>query len=103
MLAVPRDVRGHRCYTERHERWVAFLVRLRESGMGIAQIRRYAELTQGDDDPDGTERLAMLREHRDELRERMGRLNEHLEVLDRKVAAGCGPLIVESEREEPPS
>lgn len=93
MLEVPRDARGHRRYTERHEKWVAFLIRLRETGMGIAQIRRYAELTQGDEDPDGTRRWAMLREHRDELRERVGRLHEHLEVLDRKVAAGCGPLI----------
>lgn len=96
MLEVPRDARGHRCYSEHHERWVAFLIRLRESGMGIARIRRYAEWTQGDDDPDGTRRLAMLREHRDEVRERLRRLQENLAILDRKVAAGCGPSITGS-------
>ena len=92
MLDVPRDRHGHRAYTEDHVRWVTFLTRLRESGMGIARIRDYADLTRGPGDPDGSRRLEMLRRHRDQLRSRVARLNEHLEILDRKVEAGCGPL-----------
>lgn len=100
MLTVPRDDRGHRSYTEEHERWVTFLVRLRDAGMGIAQIREYAELTRGDDDADGSKRLEILREHRDVVRDHVHRLNEHLEILDRKVAAGCGPDISKPSLEE---
>lgn len=93
MLDVPRDHRGHRAYTDDHERWVRFLVRLRESGMGITTIREYADLTRGAGDPDGSKRLAILRQHRDDVRERLSKLEEHLAVLDGKVAAGCGPSI----------
>jgi DNA-binding transcriptional MerR regulator len=93
MLDVPRDDRGHRLYSAEHERWVAFLIRLRETGMGISRIREYAEMTRGSGDPDGSRRLAMLREHRDDVRARVRRLHEHLEILERKVAAGCGPLV----------
>lgn len=95
MLEVPRDARGHRVYNEDHERWVAFLVRLRESGMGITQLREYAELTRGEDDPSGSRRLRILREHRDDVRQRLSELREHLEILDRKVGAGCGPATSE--------
>ena len=99
MLDVPRDERGRRSYTDVHERWIAFLLRLREGGMGIGQIREYAELTRGEADPDGSERLRILREHRDEVRRRLSRLANHLEILDRKVAAGCGPTTTSEEQE----
>ena len=59
--------------------------------MGIESIRRYAELTRNGRDPDGSKKLRMLVEHRDEVRQRIDRLGEHLEILERKVAAGCQP------------
>lgn len=99
MLDVPRDARGHRAYTEEHVRWVRFLTRLRDGGMGIAQIREYAELTRGAEDDDGSRRRQILRRHRDEVRRRVARLEEHLEILDRKVSDGCGPD--EAETTEP--
>ena len=89
MIPVPRDRLGCRAYTSDHTRWVSFLLRLREGGMGIAQLRRYAELTRSNTDPDGAQRTALLSAHRDQLRERVRRLTQHLEVLDRKIAAGC--------------
>lgn len=91
MIPVPRDSGGRRRYHPDHVRWVRFLRRLRDAGMGIAQLRRYAELTWSGDDTDGTERIALLRAHRAEVRETVERLTEHLHLLDRKIASGCSP------------
>ena len=91
MIAVPRDGSGRRAYTEEHVRWVSFLMRLREAGMGISRLREYAELIRSDGDPDGVERTKLLRAHREDVRARVRSLKEHLHVLDRKIAAGCGP------------
>lgn len=97
MIPVPRDPQRRRIYGADHVRWVRFLLRLRESGMGIRRIREYVDLLEEGVDPDGTRRLAMLTEHRDQVRERIARLEEHLAVLDKKVQAGCRP------NDEPPA
>lgn len=99
MITVPRDRAGRRVYGADHERWVTFLLRLRESGMGVAQVREYVDLIQGDADPEGRRRRALLRAHRDEVRQTARRLRDHLEVLDRKIGTGCAP---EPHEPEPP-
>ena len=91
MIPVPRDDAGRRRYSEDHVRWIAFLLRLRSGGMGIAQVRRYVELTQSKTDASREERLELLRRHRDVVSERIDELRRHLDVLDRKVARGCTP------------
>ncbi|MEZ4584862.1 MAG: MerR family transcriptional regulator [Gemmatimonadales bacterium] len=94
MIPVPRDRRRRRAYTEEHVRWVAFLLRLRDGGMRIARVREYAALTRTRSQAGQRRRLAILRAHRDELCERIARLTDHLEVLERKVAGGCAPDLV---------
>ena len=91
MISVPRDDAGRRRYGEDHLRWVAFLLRLREGGMGIARIREYVDLLQSDADATAIRRREILRVHRQEVRGRIDRLEEHLRVLDRKVGRGCAP------------
>ena len=91
MIPVPRDAAGRRVYHEEHVRWVSFLLRLREGGMGIAQVRKYAALTQSAADAARHQRQTLLKAHRDEVRDRISRLTQHLEVLERKVASGCAP------------
>ncbi|HIF05779.1 MAG TPA: MerR family transcriptional regulator [Gemmatimonadetes bacterium] len=81
MIPLPRDRAGRRVYDEDHVRWVSFLLRLREGGMGIAQVRTYATLTQCGSDAARDQRLALLEAHRDEFRNRISRLAAHLEVL----------------------
>ncbi len=93
MIPVPRDGGGRRVYTAEHVRWVSFLLRLRDGGMGIAQVKEYAALTQSSAEADRERRTALHRAHRDEVRRRISRLNDHLEVLDRKVASGCAPNL----------
>ena len=91
MIPVPRDQAGRRVYDEDHVRWVLFLLRLREGGMGISQVREYALLLRSGADPGGAKRRAILRAHRDAVRDRVRRLTDHLEILNRKVADGCIP------------
>ena len=91
MIPVPRDEAGRRRYSEEHLKWVAFLRRLRAGGMGIAQIQRYARLTQSRSPRAQAERLRLLRDHRDDVEAKIADLSRHLEVLERKVAQGCDP------------
>ena len=100
MIPVPRDRAGRRVYDEDHVRWVSFLLRLREGGMGIAQVRTYATLTQSGSDAARDQRLALLEAHRDEFRNRISRLAAHLEVLERKVASGCAPDHIPTQGEQ---
>jgi len=86
LIAPPRrDSAGHRVYLQAELDWVAFLCRLRETGMSIAAMRRYAALrAQGD----GTlaPRHAMLGAHRAEVAARIAALTANLSVLDSKIA-----------------
>lgn len=102
MIPVPRDAAGRRRYNEDHARWVGFLRRLRDGGMGIAKVRQYAKLTQSSTEDAQAERLALLREHRDEVESRIRSLSLHLEVLERKVAQGCSPAHGLEPTEESP-
>jgi len=92
MLRVERNASGHRRYSDRHALWVRFLRHLRMAGMSIATIRRYTILldqgTAGD-----TQRMALLRAHRDAVSARLRELKGHLAVLDRKLRSGCGPNV----------
>lgn len=82
---APRSSSGRRRYGTRDLAWLAGLVMLRETGMPIADIRRYATLTrrQGTD----VERLQILEQHRRAVIERMEQTRKHLAAIDRKIAA----------------
>ncbi|MCX4091986.1 MerR family transcriptional regulator [Nocardia sp. alder85J] len=64
--------------------WLDFLLRLRETGMSIADMQRFAVLRAGGD-PTIAQRLAMLREHRDDLEQRIRDLRRNATALDRKI------------------
>lgn len=79
-----RDGAGHRHYDESDLVWVAFLERLKTTGMPIRDRLRYAELRQ-EGDHTATERRSILADHRADVRERINDLTDCLEVLDRKI------------------
>ncbi len=58
---VPRDAGGRRVYDDEHLAWLALLRCLRDTGMPIQQVSRYATLSRRP----GTaaDRLALLRRH----------------------------------------
>ncbi|MGY4719816.1 MerR family transcriptional regulator [Naumannella cuiyingiana] len=59
---VVRDAAGRRRYAERDVSWLGVCTRLRDTGMPIEKIRRYAALVRDGGD-NHAERLALLREH----------------------------------------
>jgi len=85
LIEVDRDSAGHRFYDAAAVRRMAFLTRMRVSGMPISDLRHYIELA---DAGDATipERLDLLLEHRDTLRARIRQLQLSLAATEFKIA-----------------
>ncbi len=81
---VGRTPSNRRYYEAVDLDWLAFLLRLRETGMSIADMRHFAQLRST-----GTatvaDRLAMLREHRSLLGTHIRNLRQSAKVLDTKI------------------
>lgn len=82
---VARTSGNQRRYSTADVEWVKFLLRLRETGMPIAQMREYAALRkQG---PVTTEpRLRLLETHQAALRAQIDRMRTHEKALTAKIA-----------------
>lgn len=85
-LIVPfRNAANRRCYCEKDLSWIAFIKRLKATGMPIKEIKKYAELrAKGDETLE--ERMEMLVNHRESLHEQIRLLQEYEESLDHKIA-----------------
>jgi DNA-binding transcriptional MerR regulator len=81
---IERSVGGRRRYDEDDLAWIGIVTCLRDAGLGIADLRRFTELlrTEGP----GQDRVAFLRNRRDELLERLRQTEAALAVLDGKIA-----------------
>ena len=80
----PRDSGGRRSYTQEDLSWVAFLLRLRSTGMPIRMMKEYADLRRIGPVTAGR-RKDILIEHREEIQLRLAEMQAFLEVLDRKI------------------
>jgi len=79
-----RTAGNHRVYAAADLEWLTFLLRLRATGMSIADMQRFAELrAMGDDTVEA--RLLMLRRHRASLASRIRDLRRNATVLDDKI------------------
>ena len=75
---------GHREYDEADLAWIAFIERLKETGMPLAQIKRYADLrAKGDSTLE--ERMTMLVDHRESVIDAISKWQENLDHLDKKI------------------
>jgi DNA-binding transcriptional MerR regulator len=81
---VGREAGGRRRYDDADLARIAFLTKLRSTGMPIRNVREYADLVR-DGDGNERERLALLEEHRDRVRERLAEMERHLELIDFKI------------------
>jgi DNA-binding transcriptional MerR regulator len=81
---VPRGTGGHRRYTPQDVHWLRLCIKLRASGMPLADIRRYAELVR-EGSGNETQRLDLLREHRARVENQLVELGECLRIINRKV------------------
>ncbi|WP_407912478.1 MerR family transcriptional regulator [Kitasatospora sp. NE20-6] len=97
---VDRSHSGQRRYSEADLARLAFLGRLRLTGMPVADMLRYVELAREGDHTE-LERRDILVAQREEVRQRIADLHATLAVLDHKidvyashVAAAAGPAGV---------
>ncbi len=82
---VGRAENGHRRYSQHDLAWIDVLIHLRDTGMPLAQIVRFAELRrQGP--ATATERRIMLEQHQHLLELRMQELERHMAALQQKIA-----------------
>ena len=81
---VARGASGFRVYGPRDLEWVGFILRLKDTGMALDDIIRYADLRElGDSTLEA--RRALLEAHAAKLQERIQRDREHLDALEAKI------------------
>jgi DNA-binding transcriptional MerR regulator len=81
---VSRTASGHRRYSVGDEAWVAFLNRLRTTGMSIREMAQFARLrAQGD--ASVSARRAMLKAHMRAVQSKVAALRESLVALAEKI------------------
>ncbi|NJC69837.1 MerR family transcriptional regulator [Planosporangium thailandense] len=83
---VPRDGAGRRRYAEADLNRLAFLTRLRTTGMPVREMLRYVELARLGSETEAARR-ALLEAHRRRVLARIADLEADLEVIDRKIAS----------------
>lgn len=83
---VRRTASSHRCYGESDQRWIAFLLRLRATGMSIQDMLAYATLRRDGQRLDSVvRRQQMLQQHVLTLENRLAALQDNLNVMRDKV------------------
>ncbi len=84
LLNPSRDVNGYRMYGERDIEWVGFILRLKEMGASISQIKAYAQLRHL-----GRctipQRYELLLQHQKKLQLQQQKLAEHQIYLEKKL------------------
>lgn len=94
-----RGLSGHREYDESILTWLAFLGRLKTTGMPISGMLRYARLREGGTATEAARRV-LLEEHRDAVRAHVAALQDCLAVLDAKIAGYAGGAKVETDDDD---
>ncbi|ANS77165.1 MerR family transcriptional regulator [Paenibacillus yonginensis] len=81
---VQRDGIGYRQYSEQDMAWIQFLIRLRETGMKIGEMKRFSELRSLGE---GTirERRELLESHREGIYAQMAALMENVKAIEDKI------------------
>ncbi len=81
---IQRNSSGHREYNAKDMEWVAFIVRLKETGMSLENIIQYAQLRAlGESTVEQRQKLLEL--HRDQLHSKIENERLHLKALDKKI------------------
>ena len=84
LVDIERNGSGHRCYSEDDLGWLNLLVCLRETGMPIADMIRFAELVRLGEEtiPD---RVDLLSEHRRNVLGKIEQMQKKLAGIDNKI------------------
>jgi len=84
MQQIDRSHTGQRRYSNKDLDWLAFISKLRMTGMPVADMVRYAELARAGAQT-VPERQALLAATREDVRRRIAELQSTLAVLDHKI------------------
>ena len=84
LITPKRNSNNRRCYSDKELVWIEFIKRLKDTGMPIKEIQRYAEL-RAKGDLTLNERMELLTVHRESLNEQIKVLQEHMAKLDDKI------------------
>lgn len=95
LIAIDRRANGHREFSDEDLEWLGVLRCLRDTGMPIADMRRYAELARTGDDT-LQDRLRLLSQHDGHVAETIRTLQAQRKHLKDKIAwyqeqVGTGP------------
>ena len=85
LITPMRNSSNRRRYSDKDISWIAFIKRLKATGMPIKEIKRYAAL-RAEGNATLTERMEMLIQHRQSLREQIRQLQDHEAKLNEKIA-----------------
>ncbi|MGW0252058.1 MerR family transcriptional regulator [Nocardia goodfellowii] len=83
---IPRTAGGQRIYSSADVEWLLLCNRLRDSGMPIATVKRFAELVRSGPGNE-RERLALLADHEKTVQDKITELTASLEIIHNKVVA----------------
>ena len=99
---IDRAPSGHRRFRDDDLEWLSVLRCLRETGMPIAQMRRYADLTRRGE-ATMAERLSLLTEHDKQVQERIALLQAQHNHLREKIDwyRSQMPPLLHRDRTEP--
>lgn len=84
LITPDRDNNGRRYYNDSDISWIEFIKRLKDTGMPIKEIRKYAELRSAGDST-LQERMDLLIKHQDTLQRKISELNLNNEKLNEKI------------------
>ncbi|ANF95910.1 MerR family transcriptional regulator [Paenibacillus bovis] len=81
---ISRDSIGYRYYIDSDIAWIEFLMRLRQTGMPISEMKQFSELRSQGDHTAG-QRRELLEQHRLHIQEQMSRLEQDLSHMEKKI------------------
>jgi DNA-binding transcriptional MerR regulator len=84
LITPERNSSNRRRYSDKDIAWIDFIKRLKDTGMPIKEIKRYADL-RALGEPTLSARMEMLIQHRESLNDQIRLLQEHKEKLDEKI------------------
>ena len=82
---VQRDDNGYRRFDDDDLEWIGILKCLKATEMPLAEMQAFTELVQ-EDIHTASDRLALLRAHRQQFEARLAEIHVALEVIDGKIA-----------------
>ena len=98
--SVGRNASGQRRYAAADLDWLSFLLRLRTTGMSIADMRRFAQLRRAGP-ATVSQRLELLRDHAGTVRAHIQELQTNLRDLDAKIDHYEGLLAAPGQESTP--